>query len=307
MNMNLEDVRNIVDNVDLEIAGSVVVKFVQKTRHGYEVYTPGIARDIKRVLKDIYLETLDSRNVNMPQKEYNPNVSEDGYITFAPLETAQMDTAIEQIHIEENQHGDIDDIKIENINFYCIEFCHNNETVYFFRKFSKMKKLRKGVVGVIVDNQFTRMQNEHFLGIDCEIDIIVYNEEALIINRYALQTIFNLSDYFIERANQAFEIVENADVINNFDEFRNHCLGDMKATQRMTKIMNTPNRIAEFIAHKDNLPGVIADAKLDIELDGDGKIVYVNDREIRSQIIFCMADAYYLSLLLGRVGEDVAQ
>lgn len=305
--MNLENVKNIIRNVELNNVGSVAIKFVQKTRNGYEFYTPGIAIDIKRTLQDIYLETLDSRALNMEQRDYNPNLIEDGYITSAPIETAHIDVAIEQLRIVENQHGDIEDITIENVNFYCVEFIHNNETVYLFRRFSKMKKMRKGILGVIVGNEFNRMENENFLGIDCEVDIIVYNDEALIINRYALQTIFNLGDYFIERANQAFEIVGNADIIDNFTDFRNHCLNDMKATQRMTKIMNTPNRIAEFIAHRDNLPGVIADANLNIELDEDGKIIYVNDREIRSQIIYCMADAYYLSLLLGRVGEDIAQ
>lgn len=305
--MDLENVRTIVNNVEFDVAGSISIKFVQKTRNGYEVYTPGIARNIKEALRDIYSEKLNSRSINMPQQEYNPNVSVDGYLACAPIETAQVDDAIEQLQMVDNQHGDIDDINIENINFYCIEFSYNNETVYFFRRFSKMKKMRRGFIGVIVGDEFTRLENENFLGIDCEIDIIAYNDETLIINRYALQTIFNLRDYFIERANDAFNIVAQADVIDNFADFREHCLNDMKATQRMTKIMNTPDRINNFITHANNLPLVIARANLNIELDANGRIIYVNDREIRSQIIYCIADAYYSSLMTGRIGEDPTQ
>lgn len=68
---------------------------------------------------------------------------------------------------------------------------------------------------------------------------MVFQQEALIINRFALQTIFRLNDYFNQQATEALNFLNQHHVIENFEDFYNDCLNDKLAARRMTKILNT--------------------------------------------------------------------
>lgn len=305
--MNINDLKQFVDNINALDADSVSVKLVQKIGENYEVYEPAVDPDVRRNLKDMYAEVFDTRLFELPQEAYNPNIGQDGHLSVANIDVARVDTTIVELNSEENIHGDLGDLNLEDINFYCIKLTHNDESMYIFRRFTKMKKIRRGFLGVFHDNTLRQVENELFIGLDRDVDILVFQNEMLIINRFALQTIFNLQDYFTERATYALNQIRQGNVISNFDEFREDCLNDRQASKRITKIINTPGRVEGFLQTANLLPNVIAEANLNIELNESGQIVYTRDREVRSQILFCIADAYYLSLLLGRIGEDITQ
>lgn len=304
--MNIADLRQFIRDFDF-VTGNVSVKLVQKIKQEYEVYEPVVREQLQRDLKELYTEVLQTRLFDLPQEDYNPNVGQDGYLSIAPLNVAHVNATIEKLESEENIHGDMNEMNLDDINFYCIRFTQNREAVYIFRRFTKMKKIRQGISTFIEDNTLRKFDNELFIGLDRDIDILVYQGEILIINRFALQTIFNLQDYFTNRATEALNHIENGNVISNFEEFREDCLNDRQASKRITKIINTPGRIQGFLENANLLPNVIAEADLEIELNEDGQIIYTRSRQVRSQILFCIADAYYLSLLLSRVGEDISQ
>ncbi|SEN76858.1 protein of unknown function [Mesobacillus persicus] len=306
--MNINYLRQFVNNLDINQPNAVSVKFVQKIMEAYEVYQPTIRPQMRQDLKDLYNEVFQTRLYDLPQEIYNPNVGQDGYLSVATLDVARVANTIVEIDSEENIHGDMGEMDLNDINFYCIKFTNtNDESMYIFRRFTKMKKIRSGILGILEDNTLRKFDNELFIGLDRDIDILVFQNEMLIINRFALQTIFNLQDYFSERATEALSHIEEGNIITNFDEFRDDCLNDRQASKRITKILNTPGRIEGFIQNRNLLPNVIAEADLDIELNQHGQIVYTRNRQVRSQILFCIADAYYLSLILGRIGEDVTQ
>lgn len=305
--MDINQLNTFINNIDPEEVESVSVKLVEKANLNYEVYQPTIHRALRGELKTLYQDVLNTRLFELPQEEYNPNVGQDGHLSVANLDVAHVAQTIEQLELEDNIHGDMEDMNLESINFYCVKFVLNNEPLYIFRRFTKTKKIRRGFLGFIEDNSLRRVENDLFIGLDREIDILVFREQMLIINRFAIQTIFNLNDYFTERAQDALNQIEAGNVISNFGEFREDCLEDRQASKRITKIINTPDRITDFLGNAHLLPNVIAEADLDIELNANGQIIYTRNKQVRSQILFCIADAYYLSLILGRVGEDVSQ
>ncbi len=299
--------RQFIYNVEINDPIAVAVKLVQKIEEGYEVYQPTVRRPMRQDLKDLYSGVFQTRLYDLPQERYNPNIGQDGYLSVATLDVARVADTIEELDREVNIHGDMFEMELNDINFYCIKFIYNGESMYIFRRFTKMKKIRRGILGILEDNTLSKFDHELFIGLDRDIDILVFQGEILIINRFALQTIFNLQDYFTERATEALNHIEEGDVITNFEDFREDCLNDRQASKRITKVINTPGRIEGFIQNRNLLPNVIAEADLDIELNEHGQIVYTRNRQVRSQILFCIADAYYLSLILGRVGEDVSQ
>lgn len=305
--MNIDLLRGFIGELDIEDEDSVCLKLVVKNNGVYQSYNVVLDDNLREEIKDLYLENVNGRLFDLEQEDYNPNLGQDGCLAVCNLEVANISEVIEQIENEENNNDDVEDLDLNDVNFYVLKFSDDENNAYFFRRFTKLRKLRRGFVGVLDGNTFHRLDNNLFLGLDSEIDTLVFEDEALIVNRFSLQTIFNMNDYFIDRASQALDQVENRNVISNFDNFRNDCISDRQAIKRITKIMNTPNRLEDFVQHANRLPDVIREANLEVTVDANGSLEYDGTREVRSEILFCMADAYYLSLLLQRIGEDIAQ
>lgn len=305
--MNINELRQFMNNLEHDNPDSISLKLVVKNNGIYQSYNVVLDANLREEIKELYSENLENRLYDLEQEQYNPNVGQDGYLAVCDLEVANISTVIEELEDEDNNTDDVEDLDLNYVNFYVLTFSQNDNNVYIFRRFNKLKRLRKGFFGVLDGNTFHKLDNTLILGLDNEIDTLVYEDEALIVNRFSLQTIFNMHDYFIERATQALDQVSNSNVISNFDAFRNDCIGDRQAIKRITKIMNTPNRLEDFLEHADRLPEVIQSANLAVTIDGNGSLEYDGTREVRSEILFCMADAYYLSLLLQRIGEDITQ
>lgn len=304
--MNVELVRNLIAGFNEDDADSIELKMVQKVGDGLRVFQPTIERRMRGELKDYFVDVLQNNFYLQEQEDYNPNIVVDGALQVSDCETAHINQVIEELTNEDNFEDDLGELTIQNINYYCFVFRNNNQTVYLFRRFTKMKKMRNGILGRIQDNSLRRIEARDFFGIDRDIDIIVFENEALIINRFALQTIFRLDDYFNQQAQQALELISDNNIIENFDVFQNDCLNDKLAARRMTKILNTEGRLEGFFDNIDNLPDVIENFDLEIELNNDNRIMYNGSREARSQILFCISDAYYQSFILRRLGEDIS-
>lgn len=73
-----------------------------------------------------------------------------------------------------NVYYEMDTLKVERIGFYCVAIKYNGSELLLFRQFQKLKKLRKGILTQIVNNELNVIENE-FLGIDEYVDIISYN------------------------------------------------------------------------------------------------------------------------------------
>lgn len=285
---------------------TVEMKMIQKIGENIQIHQPQLVPNMRRELKDFYVGILDNNFYDLPQTEYNPNIVVEGSLQISDLETAHIQRTINTIETSEDVNADMEEVDLDRINYYCFKFCVAEENVYIFRRFTKMKKIRNGILGRFQDNTFRRIEADDFFGIDRDIDIIVFRGEALIVNRFALQTIFQLNDYFNQQATTALGILNTHNVIRNFSEFQDDCLNDKLAARRMTKILNTPGRLNGFIQNIGQLNTVIQQFDLEIEVDNNNQIVYNRTKEARSQILFCISDAYYQSLILQRFGEDVS-
>ena len=301
--LNIEDLKNSMLGLNFRNNGSVKLSFVEKRKNGITSFVPEISKSLRENIVEMYLRVLDYPVFQYEQQPYNELGKIDDVLDVATLEVGKIDSIINQINFEENRCHNLSEIKLDKINYYVVNFNLSGENFYFFRRFNKQKKLRKGVRGHFTGNNFVQLEDE-VVGIDEDIDIIVYQEEALIINRYALQTIFDISDYFSGKTDQAMEVIKGYKKINNFATFERDCKNDGTATKRLTKIVNTPELINGFFNHIHQLPNVIKDMSLVIQMDSNGNIDYKGTREERTQILSCIADKYYITLLQGKLGED---
>lgn len=302
--MDLLSLKNEINTNNYKKVGSLQLRFIKKRdRQNYTSYMPKINEKVRFSLAQSMFAVLDKEYFNKEQVQYNELGKDEDTLEVTNLNTANITNIIDTITSQSNTVLDLSEMKLDEINFYVIEISINENKVFLFRKFNKQKKLRKGVRGHIVGNKFVKL-DEEVIGIDDEIDIIVFLDEALIVNRFALQTIFDLTDYFQFQGNLAMEKIRDYEVIENFDSFKKDCLNDGAAIKRLTRIINTPNLIEGFIENFKNLKTVIDQASLNIKLDENENIVYQGSYKERTQILSCIADKYYITLLQGVIGED---
>lgn len=303
--MEIRNVRGFIRSINPDNADSIDMRMIQKAGDGVISFAPQLSVDMKQDLKNFYREILDSNLFEQDQTEYNPNIAMEGTLQISNLDTAHIREVINDIESEDNLVDDIDEADLDKLNYYSFKFNQGGRSLYIFRRFTKMKKIRNGIFGVFHENSFTRLEATKFFGIDRDIDIMIFEDEVLIINRFALQTIFKLKDYFTERATLALETLNREEVFENFNDFETDCINDKMAARRMTKIINTPGRIEDFIQHIGLLQEVIEQFHLEFELNEENKIKYNGSKKSRNQILNCISDAYYKSVILQRPGADL--
>ncbi|QCJ56156.1 Kiwa anti-phage protein KwaB-like domain-containing protein [Enterococcus mundtii] len=301
--MDISSLKKIISEADIANEKSFNLSFIEKRKNGYTAYIPVLEKSLRESLKNLYLTSLEKNIFDYEQQKYNELGREDDVLDVSDLKVGNIENIIEEIYKQEHRCLDLTKMNLDKINYYVVKVFVNDQTIYLFRRFNKQKKLRKGIKGKFAGNSFVKIDNE-IIGIDDEIDIIVFNDEALIINRYALQTIFDLSDYFLGKTDQAMRVIEGYGKINNFELFEKDCKNDGTAIKRLTKIVNTPELITGFFDNIVQLPKVIKDLSLVISMDPEGKVNYEGSRDERTQILSCIADKYYITLLQGKVGED---
>lgn len=301
--MDIDKLQSLLASANPEDEMSMRISFVKKRKDSSTAYIPIIGKDLRENLLKLFSDSLHKKVYHLKQEPYNELGREDDVLEVSDLEVGKIKAIIECNNNQENRCYNLSELNIDKINYYMVEVLASQEKIYFFRRFNKQKKLRKGIRGYFNGNSFVKVEDE-VIGIEDDIDIIVYLEEALIINRYSLQTIFDLSDYFLEKTDKAMREIEKFRKINNFKSFEDDCKNDGTAVKRLTKIVNTPELINGFFDNIEHLPGVIADMDLAIKLDEDNNIDYSGTPEERTQILSCIADKYYITLLQGKVGED---
>src|SRR5699024_1101209 len=118
----------------------------------------------------------------------------------------------------------------------------DQDEILVFRRVTKFNRLAKGVIGRFFNQEFIKLEPD-LLGLDGNVDIIIYKEEMLILNHISLERIFSVHDQFREKANQTLDLVARSNKIKNFEQFREDCLADMRVTRALTKLLNEEQRV----------------------------------------------------------------
>lgn len=231
--------------------------------------------------------------------DYNPiGVADGENEKLASHQVNSITDFLESIN-EEELYTDMTNLKIDRISFYVIQISWDNNVVYLFRQFSKVSKLRKGLLSQIVENELKEMDNK-FLGIDEYTDMVLFRNELLILNHISLERIFNYRDEFLNMTNNALNEIGNQNIIQNIDKFSEDCKRDIRILKRFANITNS-NRLPLFFLYYDRVPEIVRTLELDIEFDEKGKMIYREKSQLY-HIINLMSDSYFRSLLADRIG-----
>lgn len=294
------EIIKLLDRVKTERPDNVMTMyFVQKpSREKFVSFKPQISTNLQKKILDMILP-LAIKSLQFTVVPYNPIGVADGENEL--LRQSQVESVnkfLDSIKAD-NLYTDMSELKVGRISFYSLQITYDGYTVYLFRQFSKMSKLRKGLISQLVNNELKEMEND-FLGIDEISDMILYDDSLLILNHISLERVFNYRDEYLRITNAAIGEIVNQGIMENVEQFSDDCQRDVRIMKRFTDMMSK-DRLPLFFDHYDKVPDIVDALNLDLEFNEEGKIIYREKSQL-FHIINLMSDAYFKSLLAERIG-----
>jgi hypothetical protein len=302
--MNITQLINIIrglnpDDLDMRLY------FTRKRPNGrYQTYSPTVHPDLQRELLNMVTTAIE-RVQEVEQRPFSPIGFIEGCIeTYETDEVASFQEIIESMSDEVVNRLEIPSDEVSKLTFYCLKVFTTNGDILFFRRVTKFNKLsRGGFFGKFTDGDFRKL-DDTLLGIDANVDIVIFDGEMLILNHISLERIFSIQDQYQEKASHTLDLVQRANRINNFEQFREDCLSDGRVTRALTKLLNEEDRMHQVFENFENVINVIDIFSLNIEVaEENTKLVY-EDKSQLLDITRLMRDSFYSTLINNRNGFD---
>lgn len=299
----MNNLKEFIDKIKSNQPRNVVkIYFSRKSNSSiskYITHNPSISGAVQTELFNTIFPYVDKQLDSLKLVDYNPLGVLDGELESISTEEIPLFQDFLNSITEENINKEMNSLRIEKIDFYCIEISYDGKTVHMFRQFQKLKKLRQGFLTRIIDNELNVIDND-FLGIDELIDMIVFEGKIYLFNHISLERVFSYRDEFLKKTNEALGEILTKNVISNIEQFADDCRNDIRIMKRFTNIM-TKERLPLFFDNYDKVPEIVAELELDLDFDEEGKIIY-KERSQLFHIINLLSDAYFKSLLAQRTG-----
>lgn len=283
----------------------VQIIFVKKGRYYYSAFEPNITYELKMKIIALIVNDLQ-KNERVDLCNFDPVYSKLDKIEFC--NTDYVGNYSEVIESMLNAEHDVSELQPDDITFYCIRIDDEKNKVNYliFRRISKLKRLNsKGILASFFNNGLNEITDTIF-GIDGCVDFIIKDgEEIYIFNHVALERIFKLNDKYFENARTVLQTLKELNVIENFENFEEDCLRDIRYQKRLTKVLGKIDNISDVFNNFDNIQEVVDEFDLNIEVKTNGmaQIVY-EGREQLNDILHIINDAYYKSIINNRKGID---
>ncbi|MGE6379853.1 Kiwa anti-phage protein KwaB-like domain-containing protein [Peribacillus muralis] len=297
---NLVTILTQLDDRDLDMR----LYFTRKRPNGrYQSYSPTIDPDLQIEIKEIIKAAIEKIQ-DTAQREFSPIGTIEGYIeTYSPNEVTSFDDILESMSEDFVNRQEIPPGEISKLTFYCLKLYTEEGDILFFRRVTKFNRLKGGFFGKFTNGDFVKL-DDTLLGIDPNVDIVIYGGEMLILNHISLERIFSIQEQYHEKATQTLDLVRRADRITNFEQFREDCLSDGRVTRALTKLLNEENNMHQVFENFENVIHVVDIFGLNIEIaEENTKLVY-EDKSQLLDITRLMRDSFYRTLINNRDGFD---
>ena len=290
----------IIRRVQEERPNNVITIYFceKKTDNKYRSFKPQISNELQEKVIDLIADPL-LKTLELPVTQYNPiGVLDEENELIKPEQVSCVKNFMDSIS-DETLVTEMGLIKVQKISFYCVEISFQEKRLFLFRQFTKMSRLRKGLLSQIVNEELKELEGD-FLGIDDLIDMVLSEEALIIINHISLERVFNYRDKFLDMTNQAIGRIVMEGKMANVEQFSKDCLNDVRIMKRFTNLMSK-DRLPLFFDNYERVPEIVKTLGLDIDFDEEGKMIY-RDKSQLFHIVHLMSDSYFKSLLAARIG-----
>jgi len=305
--MSLKDLKIMLESFQSNPNFVGELNCCRKNKDKYDIKTPHLdGSEIPNELLRITLDELEKYEI-MNIESYNPlGVSADAIEECDVKDFQCVESFLEKLENDIRTPGNIDPIDIYFFvyKFYICDEKNNQENViYIMRRHNRLKNLRKGFWARFSGGEeFKKISSNELVGIDSQIDLLIYNNKMIIFNHFSFERIFDISNEFIELATKVLKKSELREKILNYDEFVKDLLDNLNYVKRISKL--DENKSFAFI---DNIPktkAVVKKLKLkDIIID-ENNMFHYTDKSQLGEYVNLMQDAYYETLIGGENGID---
>lgn len=298
--MRIKNLINFMKRIERERSnGFVKVYFSRSVNKNYITYLPSISNDVQRQIMETVFPWLEFKIADSVIVDYNPIGILDGELEA--MEAVQVPLLKEFLKsiTDEYVFKEMNGMNVEQIEFYCICLSYHGKDLYLFRQHQKTKRLKKGLITRTVCDELRELKSA-FLGVDECVDLILFEGTVFVINRAILEHIFQFETVFLQKTKEALQEINDHNIIANMEEFSRDCCHDVRVMKRFTNIM-MKNRLPLFLENYKNVPKMVREIGLDIQFDGNGRIVYDNKSKLCG-IVNLLSDSYVKTSLGNRVG-----
>ncbi|WP_054948965.1 Kiwa anti-phage protein KwaB-like domain-containing protein [Numidum massiliense] len=303
--MNINEVAKMLEK-NQESQGKLSVLFVSKKGTKYQAYQPQVSnkvqQDVIKLFKE-HLETIIAKDLK--EREFNPSGQPNDEYSVCSYEYVGNFHEVTSLYKNTKE----EEMRADQINFLIFRLRINEDEnpikyLYLFRKNHKLKNIRKGFWIRKISDTYDKLSDSDLIGIDGSIDAIAFEDELAFFSHISAERIFNLREKFAQNARKVLNEIEDGGRIDNFDEFKEECLNDVRITRRLTKMHSNPRIVKLFHEYFSNAQEVVELFDLNISFNEDNtKIVYSHKDELKD-ITMLMRDAYYRTILADRKGID---
>lgn len=295
--MNLEEVVNILRDEN----NSKELYFCEKNKDVYEAVCPEVSTEIFEILIQNAIDSISKRGQD-EWIEYNPIGFRKGTLEICDVD--YVGNYDEVINSFDSQNIEIDPEMIERFSFYCVSIGEEKKNVKIFRRLTKFKKIStQGFLGIFQGNQLNRIDSQ-ILGIDGDIDLIVYNNEIMVLNHISLERIFKIEEQYEKKSKETMDCLRSTGKIENFDAFEEDCMNNLLTRRILTKMQNEDNDLSKCFDNFENIVKTIDMFDLSLNTNTSSKsIIYENKEQIKD-ILRLARDSYYRSLVQEKPGID---
>ncbi|MGL4739753.1 MAG: Kiwa anti-phage protein KwaB-like domain-containing protein [Sarcina sp.] len=291
--MNKQQLQQYMGNFNRE---DCTLSFVlgHKKRNGYNFKTMGIHNNLQPEVLSMLLDKTNTIINACEVKGFNSLVKEDDVLEYLAVNDVEGYRKLtEDLGNNENIADNLEELG--DVNFYFIQVADNERhNIKIFRRYSKSKTLSKGIICRMLDNTFNKI-NESIIQIEENVDFIVIDDTHIFIaNRYSFETITNYKDKYIESLGLALDKIEEADLIENFAEFKEDCQSSIKIAKQFNEAMKK-NSIDLIQNDPVIVVSAIRDNNLPIDFV-DNKFVY-EGKEHLGVLVALLSDRYVKTLI----------
>lgn len=261
--------------------------------------TPTIKVNIQKEIIDIIENQINYYN-GQNLENYNIVGANDDTVEIANI--SDFSSELNEIINSLKQPTALNSINPSSFDFFTYELNDiSNKPIYVFRKINKMKALKRGILGEIVQGSFNKIQSSKLLGIDDAIDFIVVGNKIFIFHHISLERVLKLKDKFKDKAEKVLSNTEFAKKIKNFDKLKERALENGNYVKRLAKLYKNTG-VTTFLDKINVTKDVIEQFDLDIEVN-NGKLIYRDETQI-GNFVNLMQDSYYRTLIGNQNGID---
>lgn len=294
MNLDIKEIKNNIDNIEY-----FCLKKNKNYRNEYEPLKALIHEKIFEDIKNDYIFQLEMIINNCEFEEFSYEINSDDTIAILPISEISnskvMDTLLSTIDNIDNSKP-IDNLKETLSESYLYGFIftlNNNKKFTVIRKVFSYNYLKNKKIWHYKDSRLNFIEKDIF-ALDSKIDCFLYDDFIYILSKHNFETLFSYKSHYLEKANASLDSIENSNIVENFEEFKEDCISRSKITRKLAELSKN-EEIKLFINKIKTFPEIINDTiqkyNLDVKIENN-RIIY-EDVSSLSEIINLISENYF--------------